>query len=310
MRHVFLLLTLALLALPAPDSLGRWGAVTCAPVVAQVPQAKLADGWHASAKHPGWHFWIFNGECTGWHEPATGKYQAVLDSKAGKLGPVIDPPWQRQAVGDMEDWMTHGVDRSKLSDARVERVTINGREVTRDVALDAIGKPEIPDDGAKLRATIIGTEAECGAVWKDVLTHPALAEAREKYVWQSYPPGHWALRPGFIQSGHPTIYFQAAPDKPGGSAKVLLRLDSYPGALALAEAVRKADPNYDPAKDPNGQAKPKPEPKPDAPLAPAPKPAPGAPGDDATFYLLFLAVLGMAGAAAWRIAEPQQEQTP
>jgi hypothetical protein len=34
--------------------------------------------------------------------------------------------------------------------------------------------------------------------------------------------------------------------------KVLYRTDEYPGPEKLAEAVRKADPKYDPSKDPNG----------------------------------------------------------
>ena len=52
-------------------------------------------------------------------------------------------------------------------------------------------------------------------------------------------------KPGFVTSGQPTIYCQA-PD-----GKVLHRQDDYGGPEQLAEAARKAKPNYRPENDPN-----------------------------------------------------------
>jgi len=64
---------------------------------------------------------------------------------------------------------------------------------------------------------------------------------------QSYLPDHWAVaRSGFKVDGQPTIYLQA----PDGT--VLHRQDDYhDGPEALAQALRRTDPHYDPRKDPD-----------------------------------------------------------
>jgi hypothetical protein len=53
---------------------------------------------------------------------------------------------------------------------------------------------------------------------------------------------------GFVTTGTPTIYLQ----QPSG--KVLLRRDTYDGPEFLAQAIRRARPDYDPSKDPDGRA--------------------------------------------------------
>jgi len=78
-----------------------------------------------------------------------------------------------------------------------------------------------------------------------VAKHPSLAAWKDKIVASWYPPDHWAIaRQGFQTGGQPTIYIQ----KPDGV--VLHRQDDYQGgAEALAEVLRKLDPNYQPEKD-------------------------------------------------------------
>jgi hypothetical protein len=159
-----------------------------------------------------------------------------------------------------------GVEADKVG-IHGEQYRINGRLAAKKHAIETIEKGDggqVPDDTKKLRLTIIGTEADQARVLADVNSHAAFASLKDKLLTQDYSPANWALSAGFVTTGGPTIYLQA-PD-----GKVLLRQDSYAGADALAEAIRKADPNYDPTRDPNGKPKPvQPnEPKPNQPSSP------------------------------------------
>lgn len=158
-----------------------------------------------------------------------------------------------------------------------ERYAIGGKTACKKTVFDAI-EASVPDDSSSLRLTVIGPGRE--AVLKDVGESPALAPYRGKLVARSYDASHWHVRDaGFRTDGAPTIYVQA----PGG--KVLHRQDDYrDGAEGLGTALRRSDPNYDPAKDPDlRQQKPLPPgplnppvpgPAPDNPLAPIVPPLP------------------------------------
>ena len=66
------------------------------------------------------------------------------------------------------------------------------------------------------------------------------------YVVQDYAPDHWAVaKPGFVTTGHPTIYVQ----EPDG--RVLFRQDDLTGLHLNLEAVRKPSPDYKPDRDPD-----------------------------------------------------------
>ncbi len=127
-----------------------------------------------------------------------------------------------------------------------ETYTINGQPVAGQEALRLIEKPEIPDDSKAMRVTVIGPKDECQRVLQDLATSPALANYRDRLVVRDHRPDDWSVaRTGFVTSGHPTIYLQA----PDGT--VLHRQDAYAGPDKLAEAIRKADPTYNPAQDPD-----------------------------------------------------------
>ena len=81
---------------------------------------------------------------------------------------------------------------------------------------------------------------------------PALAAWKSKLVLQAYPDAtHWHLADVGLDklSGSPAIVIQQAPGA-DGKGKVSAWLKSYPGAAALADALRKADPSFDPSKIP------------------------------------------------------------
>ena len=131
-----------------------------------------------------------------------------------------------------------GVSTDKI--AKNEVYSVNGRIVTQPAG------PPIPDDSGKLHLTIIGSDSERRRVLEDLATAPELAQFRERFLVQDYPPDHWAVALcGFYTAGHPTIYLQ----QPSG--KVLHRQDDYDGPQRFAEALRKGSNTYDANRDPD-----------------------------------------------------------
>lgn len=138
----------------------------------------------------------------------------------------------------------YGVDWERLSGE--SSYFLNGREISRAEAVQALRAGSLVDDSQLLRLTLIGSESDCAAVLKDLASYPALAAWKAKVLIQSYRPDDRMLSVGFVRAGSPMIYLQL-PD-----GKVLLRLNQYPGPEKLTAAIRKSDPFYDPQKDPNG----------------------------------------------------------
>lgn len=165
-----------------------------------------------------------------------------------------------------------------------ERFTFNGLRVPKELGLDLI-QNGIPDDRGKLRVTVICKSAEaCKRLAADVRTHPALISFKDRIAFLSYDlsngsAGNFAVKDfGFQASGEPTIYVQAPAglallDRKGKpmlvkdsdgrviqrltlGGEVLHRQDDYSDgpeglAKALAGAIRRVDPNYQPVKDPD-----------------------------------------------------------
>lgn len=270
------------------DAFGRPAAVQRTQFIGA---AAVPDGWRASTQHAGCWLYYLGGLVRLGYDGSDGSYW-LMDPARNVWGTRIpELPGEVRAFAQepLPDWMTNGVDSSKLGGK--ERITVNGREVARDAGLELLGKAgtpsDIPDDGKKLRISFIGEAS--ATVMADWRTHPAFASLRSVMVAQDYPAADWAVRPGFVSTGKPTIYLQ----RPNG--KVLLRLDRYEGPEQLSAALRKADPSYDPAKDPD--LKPKPAPSP-APLTPGPL-APGSIEISDTLLAAIVAGLLTLGGLAW-----------
>jgi hypothetical protein len=110
-----------------------------------------------------------------------------------------------------------------------------------------------PDEGAAthgkdLHLTVIGAEADRRPVMSDLGANEKLKAAASRAWVQEYDPGDWEIDPAlkFPTGGRPDILIQ---DRAG---RVLWRATSYQqaGPDGLAEALRRADPNYDPKDDP------------------------------------------------------------
>lgn len=167
---------------------------------------------------------------------------------AGKLPPGV------RILGSA--WRTAGVEADKIEGG--PRYLRRGREISRPDALKLVEGKQLPDDGGKNHLTVIGPEAERKRVLDDLDAAPELAGLKARLKVQAYPPDHWAVSKGHVTSGRPTIYVQA-PDR-----SVLHRQDDYDGPGPLAEAIRKADPDYRPEADPDLR---RPQPSPAVPPA-------------------------------------------
>ena len=144
-----------------------------------------------------------------------------------------------------------GVDRSKISVQ--ERSSINGRAVTKQQVLDAIGDPQkgIPDDANLLRLTIVADDAASLAKLKALLT-PAIAPFADKLVIQWYTKDNWAIRAeyGFEFTKLPELMLQE-PEKVGKrGGKPLFQEHIGNNPAPLIAAVRQKVDGYDPKKVP------------------------------------------------------------
>jgi hypothetical protein len=211
------------------------------PRVIDVPSTELR--WKPDAESPGW-FYLYRGstQVGTWHPDGRGYKELLPDgSFAAASEPPLSPPGG--AVSNF------GLDPRRVP--AEARYRLNGKEVSRREALAAFGA--LADDSGKLRLTIVGDADLRKRVLDDLANHPALKGARDRLLVQDYPPGHWAVAGvGFA----PGVTLQP-PAGPDGTAPVLFRMTSYAGPDALATALRKADPNYRPERDPD-PAKPAP----------------------------------------------------
>jgi len=141
------------------------------------------------------------------------------------------------------DDMNFGVETDKLG--KSPTYTKNGRKCSKKDVIEALEKGLV-DDSSLPRLTVIGPEGERKRVLADMDSSPALSPFKGRFLVQSYAPDNWALQNmGFVTTGSPTIYAQRA------DGVVLHRQDGYDGPEKLAAALRKADPAYDKAKDPD-----------------------------------------------------------
>ena len=110
---------------------------------------------------------------------------------------------------------------------------------------------------------MIGSDDERAPVVNDLLSNPAFAALKPTMMVQDYTPNEWPVDPslGFVTNGKPTIIVQTAkgPNDPKGGRVVYRASDYSMGPEALAEELRKANPNYKPSADPTPQ-KPAPSP--------------------------------------------------
>ncbi|HYR03018.1 MAG TPA: hypothetical protein VES58_06705, partial [Syntrophobacteria bacterium] len=133
----------------------------------------------------------------------------------------------------------YGVDQSKFGRGGYNGI---GPAAEQFIQQEAPGPAKGP-----LRLTVIGPKENRREVIDDLSSNSELKSLSGSFQVQEYDPGSWAVDPslGFDVKGKPTILLQ----RPDG--KVLYRRTDYKeGPNGIIQAIRKADPNYDPKKDP------------------------------------------------------------
>jgi hypothetical protein len=172
----------------------------------------------------------------------------------------VEPEPTAKPPSPAPDWRTNGVSRP-AAPAPTERYTAHSDEAKQFVA-EAADKPS-----DKLHVTIIGNADERARVTNDIKTDPAFEGLRDGLWVQDYDVKDWPVNPslGFLP-GKPAIIVQApkGPNDPKGGRVIYRTLDYSIGAKGLAEALRKANPDYKPDRDP-GPHKPEPTPLPNMP---------------------------------------------
>lgn len=237
-RFAFLL---ALSAFTPQPLLAAWGPQGCAPVGRTFTATAPTSEWQ---EYQGCYYHYTNGVQDAGYDPQTKVFRTYRN---GVWSKPLTPPWAKTAkckcdpceCGDCKcGEHLFGVDTSQLHHDGAPRYSVNGSRVTRAEALAAV---QLADDSLKPFVTFIGAGRE--ALAKAFASTPEASKVRVN----SYDADAWQVKDsGFKTTGAPTVYVQNA----GG--EVLYRADSDPGLEKLITEVRKADPSYDPSKDPTG----------------------------------------------------------
>jgi hypothetical protein len=212
-------------------------------ILATVPALEAAPQWFNYRPHPD-RVYLYDGDRNLGYWDLTQRHFRPLNPSGVGYGPAANPPVP--FPGSVQNF---GVQRDQIGDR--ERFYRGGQEIPREQFMQGIGDDRLPDDTGFLRLTVIGPEAQRAQVVADLANHQALAPWRGRLVINSYAPDHWAVQPGFVTTGTPTVYVQ----KPDGA--VLHRQNDYQGgADGLAAALRRVDPNYRPPTDPDARRTP------------------------------------------------------
>jgi hypothetical protein len=212
-----------------------------------------STGWYPCPKATrGEILYYINGKCHGCFDPTDGTYrlwdQTGGVGKWGKFGDrIADLPASYQ--GKTTASLNYGVLPEMKKD--YPAYTYNGMGVSKSQVVAAI-TAGLADDSKSPSLVIIDEHKEDrDRVRKDLDSNPSLAPWRGKLRIQDYPPDHWAVKGvGHATNGNPTICLQAAADSEGRGVVMHQQFD-YDGAEGLANALRRADPNYNPAATPD-----------------------------------------------------------
>ena len=159
-----------------------------------------------------------------------------------------------------QDWRTNGVQGKDGSNPKLgeKRITYNGPGGKRELSPEQTRlllsqNKSLPDDSKKIHLTVIGSKEQRQQVRADLAKAPDLVPLADRLLVQDYGPEDWPVQPGFPKDGAPAIILET---RRGG---VLHTQYEYRGPAKLAEAIqaahaeaiRRADPDRDPAKDPD-----------------------------------------------------------
>lgn len=254
-KAITFLAVAAVLLLPARLLLGRWGPMGCAAVAADDKKAgELPYRWVSNPKVPK-EVYLYQGNVqVGGYSFESGFYLPLVNGKWGKpCQAPIRPPLE--GLDGKKEANLFGVLADQVS--REERYECTHGECSREHVMAMLAEG-LTDDSKQGRVTVIDGDRErrkkIAADWSSA---PSLDKARSTWQFQAYDPAspvtREMLRPFRLEQssdlgkGLPVVFAQA-PANAAGVGPVLGQWNSYQGADALAEALRKVDPNFDPNK--------------------------------------------------------------
>lgn len=261
-----------LLVAPAANAQSRWGAGPCvqlaAPVFVSQPQATFQPVFQP-APQPSTAGWFWKHTADAHHLYRDGKHVGGFFHDDGKYWSAANGEWAKEpsdspvgipdsfrsfvqakpaapapVIGDV---FPTGVDTSKISTK--ERCTFKGLEIAQGDALRLVGKPalsDVVDDSGKDRLSFMATDpAKRKAAMTAFKSDPIYAALRKSALPWEGTPDDWSYEPGFPKKDNQVILQTSA-------GKVIARaaVADIADAPAVVNALRKANPSYDPLKDP------------------------------------------------------------
>lgn len=258
------------------------GIALAAGCVAAFLPAQEGGAWYWSAWDETKDYCLphFGGWCHGVYDHADGTYRRWYggDAWGSPSAPPIPP-----RVRDISDWKArqpagppNGVIRPAPADepaalptgvirdpqpmtptgvvgtriSSTERYTYKGQPVTRTEVETLIGGKEDPskliDDSQRDRLIVQSADkAKRAAFLKAFATDPAYARLREKCSPWEADPADWSLELGHAR-GEGVVIVQA----PSGEVLARAQVPDITDSARIVGEIRKANPLYDPAKDP------------------------------------------------------------
>lgn len=170
-----------------------------------------------------------------------------LANPTGKVGDLAEPKKTETAVGSLPT----GVISKQLHDA--PRYSFKGVKIAPTKGHELVeGKRDpgtLTDDSAKDRLTVIAADPQKRARFiEQFKTDVAYADFRGNVLpWEAAPTGDWSVDPSFVKRDG-EVYLEKA----DGTVIARAEVPDVTDAQRVVGDLRKANPDYNPARDPGG----------------------------------------------------------
>ena len=252
---------------------------SCAVPSVQITTAPAERYWKIWPENPSQAFLHEGGRVVGGYDLGSGFFRPWDGSAWGPEGACNVPvPAAAFSVSQQEDDLPTGMDWDKL--AGKESYSINGKKVTERELRDRLcpqSFQQLPDDSAKRHLTFIAKDAVTLKAIKAALEASKFApltkafrtqwyDASDKVESEMLSPFRLSDDANFQKTGRMVCVQLPAAD---GKAPVFSCVYNWQAPEELDDFFRKADPNYDPSKNPTPKTPDKPGPADDKKKTPS-----------------------------------------